>query len=119
MNYNIKGTDVTVTDELRTYVEKKLGALDKLLGLDSARVDVVVAYLESEEKQYWAEMNLHDAGEPLHAEARAATLYGAVDAATSELIEELNKAKTKRKDEARHDAVKGKEMLREGESEEI
>jgi ribosomal subunit interface protein len=115
MNYNIKGTDVTVTDELRTYVEKKLAALDKIAGRDSARVDVVVAYLESEEKQYWAEMNLHDTGLPLHAEARAATLYGAIDATAGELTEEINKAKSKRKDEARHDAVKGKEMLRQSE----
>ena len=119
MNYNIKGTDVTVTDELRTYVEKKLSALDKLVPRESARVDVVVAYLESEEKQYWAEMNLHDTGLPLHAESYAATLYGAVDAATGELLEELNKAKSKRKDEARHDALTGKEMLREAGSEEI
>ena len=115
MNYNIKGTDVVVTDELRTYVEKKLATLDKLAGRDSARVDVVVAYLESEEKQYWAEMNLHDAGEPLHAESRAATLYGAVDATASELAKELTEAKTRRKTQARHDAVKGKEMLHEGE----
>ncbi|HEV8666799.1 MAG TPA: ribosome-associated translation inhibitor RaiA [Candidatus Paceibacterota bacterium] len=115
MNYNIKGTDVAVTDELRTYVEKKLSTLDKICNRDSARVDVVVAYLESEEKQYWAEMNLLDAGEPLHAETRAATLYQAIDATVNELTEELNKTKSKRKDEARHDAVKGKEMLRESE----
>ena len=59
-------------------------------------------------------MSLHDAGELLHAEARAATLYGTIDAAAGDLIEELSKAKTKRKTQARHDAITGKEMLREG-----
>jgi putative sigma-54 modulation protein len=116
MHYNLKGTDVSVTDELREYIEKKLSSLERVAPKDSARVDVVVAYLESEEKQYWAEMNLHDTGMPLHAEARAATLFGAIDAAVGELTEELNKAKTKRKTEARHDAVKGKEILRESEA---
>ncbi len=112
MHYNLKGTDVSVTDELRSYIEKKLSALEKLAPKDSARVDVVVAYLASEEKEYWVEMNLHDSGVPLHAEARAATLYGAIDATAGELSAELSKAKEKRKDEARHDAVLGKEILR-------
>ncbi len=45
MNYNIKGTDIDITDELRTYVEKKLASLDKVLEDDAARVDIVVSYL--------------------------------------------------------------------------
>jgi putative sigma-54 modulation protein len=112
MHYNLKGTGVSVTDELHNYIEKKLSALERVAPRDSSRVDIVVAYLESEEKQYWTEMNLHDSGVPLHAEARAASLFGAIDAAAGELTEELNKAKSKRKDEARHDALKGKEILR-------
>jgi ribosomal subunit interface protein len=74
MNYNLKGTDVSITDELREYVEKKLQSLDKLSGEESARVDIVVAYLETEEKQYFAEMTLHDTRDPMHTESRAATL---------------------------------------------
>jgi ribosomal subunit interface protein len=115
MNYNLKGTDVSITDELREYVEKKLQSLDKLSGEESARVDIVVAYLETEEKQYFAEMTLHDTRDPMHTESRAATLHQAIDAAANELADTLHKVKTKRKDEARHDALTGKEMLREGE----
>lgn len=112
MNYNIKGTGVPITDELRTYVEKKLAALDKLLNGEAARVDAVVSYLESEEKQYCAEMTLHDARHPLHAKSTGATLHEAIDITASELLSELAKAKKKRLHVVRHSAVRVKEYLR-------
>ena len=86
---------------------QKVKSMSNGHGLINVRIDAIVAPQSRAQDS-------DDAGEPLHAEARAATLYGAVDASAGELVEELNKAKTKRKDEARHDAVKGKEMLREG-----
>jgi ribosomal subunit interface protein len=112
MNYNIKGTEVGVTDELRTYVEKKLSALDKLVGSTAARVDMVVAYLANEEKQYKAEMTLHDAKQPLHASCYGSTMHEAIDAATGELMLELTNAKKKRRSNIRHGAFKVKEFLR-------
>ncbi len=112
MNYNIKGTEVSITDELRTYVEKKLSALDKLLSGDAGRVDLVVSYCASEEKQYFAEMTLHDAKHPLHAESSGATMHEAIDVTTGELVSELTKSKKKRLNNFRHSAVKVKEYLR-------
>lgn len=115
MNYNIKGTDVTVTDELRAYVEKKLASFDKLIDNDAARADVIVSYLESEEKQHTAEMTLHDTKFPLHVQSSGKTMYEAIDAAAGELGDALNDAKKKLKDVARHDALTGKEILHENE----
>jgi ribosomal subunit interface protein len=113
MNYNIKGTDVTVTDELHDYVAKKLNAFDKMFGSNTAaRVDIVVAYLASEERQYKAEMTLHDAKAPLHAECRGSTLHEAIDEVTGELLSELTNAKKKKRSVFRHSAVKVKEYLR-------
>jgi len=115
MNYNIKGTDVDITDELRSYVEKKLATLDTLMDNDAARADVIVSYLETEEKQYIAEMTLHDTKFPLHVQASGKTMYEAIDAAAGELGEALNDAKKKLKDVARHGALEGKEILHENE----
>ncbi len=113
MNYNLKGTEVSVTDELRTYVEKKLAALDKLLvRSDAARVDIVLSYLESEERQYHAEMTLHDAKHPLHVESYGRTLYEVIDAASGELVDELAKAKKKRHSNWREGSGKIKEFIR-------
>jgi ribosomal subunit interface protein len=112
MNYNIKGTEVGITDELRTYVEKRLSALDKLVGSTAARVDVIVAYLPTEEKQYQAEMTLHDAKVPLHAACFGSTLHEAIDMTTNDLVSEVTKAKKKRLSNIRHGAFKVKEYLR-------
>ncbi len=112
MNYNIKGTDVGITDELRSYVEKKLAALDKVAARDSARVDVVVAYVATAEQQYMAEMTLHDAKMPLHAESYGSTLHEAIDVASGELLSELTRARKKRRSILRHGAGKVKEYLR-------
>lgn len=112
MNYNLKGAGFAVTDEVRSYVEKKLSALDALVRASAARVDVVAGYLEAEEKQYKVEMTLHDAKEPLHAECRGSTLHEAIDAASAELVDELAKAKKKKLSNFRHSAVRVKEYLR-------
>jgi putative sigma-54 modulation protein len=112
MNYNIKGTSVDITDELRTYLEKKLSVLDKFLADDAgARVDAELGYLASEAKQYRAELMLHDKVQ-LRAEATGATLHEAMDIAVGELVQELTRAKKKRRSVFRHSAVKVKEYLR-------
>lgn len=112
MNYNIKGTDVAVTDELRTYVEKKLAALERLLyDADSARVDVEIGYIASEAKQYRAEFMLHGKHQ-LRTTANGGALHEAIDIAAGELLAELTRAKKKRISTLRQSAVKVKEYLR-------
>jgi putative sigma-54 modulation protein len=112
MNYNIKGTGFDITDEVRTYVEKKLSALDKLAVRSTGRVDVVLAHTATAQMQYTAEMTLHDAKMPLHAEGHGGTLHEAIDVVSAELVAELSKAKKKRLSNFRHSAVKVKEYLR-------
>jgi ribosomal subunit interface protein len=112
MHYNLKGTGVPVTDELRDYIEKKLSTLDKFVANNSgARTDVEVAYLASEEKQYRAELLLHDK-QQLRTTATGSTLHEAIDSAAGELAEELSRAKKKRLHTFRHNAFKVKEYLR-------
>jgi len=112
MTYNLKGTDVSITDELREYVEKKCGHAAKFLyDQGAARIDVELAYLATEEKQYCAELMLHDK-KVLRAEAMGSSLYEAIDTASSELIRMLSGDKKKRLHTLRHSAVKVKEYLR-------
>ncbi|MEI6863880.1 MAG: ribosome-associated translation inhibitor RaiA [Candidatus Adlerbacteria bacterium] len=115
MNYNLKGTNVAITDEIRRYVEKGLNTLDKLVKSEGKpRVDVELEYKEGEAKMYRAELMLHAPGttEPLRAEAERGTLHEAMDAAASELLHELTKTKKKRMRVFRHSAVRVKEYLR-------
>ena len=112
MNYNLKGTDVSITDELRSYVEKKGNTVSKFMfDADAARIDVELSYIETEEKQYRAEFTLHDK-KIVRSVAHGSTLHEAIDGAAGELSRELTKDKRKRLHNLRQGAFKVKEFLR-------
>lgn len=112
MQYNLKGTNVDLTAEVRGYIEKKINRLDALLEhQEAARADIELEFLLSEEKIYRAELMLHD-GVLLRAEARGGTLHEAIDKATEELFTELTRAKKKRRGTLRRSAVRVKDFLR-------
>lgn len=115
MNYNIKGTDVVITDEIRSYLEKKLAHLEKFVqNVGAARADVELQYLPSESRVYRAEVMLYEPSlkSPLRAESIGSTLYEAIDKVDGELMSELTRSKKKRLQNFRHSAVKVKEFLR-------
>ncbi|MDB5224532.1 MAG: ribosomal subunit interface protein [Candidatus Adlerbacteria bacterium] len=112
MNYNVKGTHVTLTAEIHDYLDKKLAILDKLIqGNVAARVDVELEYLQDEAKMYRTELMLHD-GSVWRVEAQGSTLHEAIDIASAELFNELTRAKKKKMHVFRHSAVRVKEYLR-------
>ncbi len=111
MQHNLKGTNVDLTQEVRSYIDKKLGSLDKFLSNAAARVDVELEYLRNEEKTYRAELMLHD-DVIVRAEARGNTLHEAIDKAAGELFAELTRGKKKRIRTLRHSAARVKEYLR-------
>ncbi len=115
MNYNIKGTEVVITDEIRSHLKKKLNGLDKLVqGAGDPRVDVGLVYKEGESKTYCVEMLLHASGvtEALQAEAEEGNLHEAIDVAVGELTRELTKTKKKRIHMLRHTGARVKDFLR-------
>ena len=104
-----------ITDEIRTYVEKKLASLDKFISdLDAARADVEVEFMRGEAQMYRAEFMIHDPvlKEIMRAEARGASLHEAIDIAVAEVFEELTRTKKKKIDLFRRSAVRVKEYLR-------
>ncbi|MCC7500643.1 ribosome-associated translation inhibitor RaiA [Candidatus Nomurabacteria bacterium] len=113
MNYAIKGTDLAITAEIRSYVEKRLGGMDKFAPTTS-RVDVEVAYeAQYDGPQYRAECMYHEPGEELvRTEARGTTLHEAIDLASGELTRTVGARKKKNLQVVRRAAVKVKEYLR-------
>ena len=114
INYNIKGTGFDITDELRTYVEKKLGNASKLLEGDStAHADVELQYLpDGRSGKYRAEFTVTGAHRLWRAEAWGALCHEAIDVATDELSREITTDKKKHKDIVRRGAARAKEFFR-------
>lgn len=114
MNYNIKGTHVDISDELRTYVERQLTHAEKLTNGDStAHVDVELSHDELRHgDHYRAEFTLEVGGAVYRASAWGGALHEAIDVASNQLQHELRQQKSKRLHVFRHTAVRVKEYLR-------
>ncbi len=114
MNYNIKGTEVPVTDELRSYVEKQLAHSDKFLNADTtAHTDVELAYLaDGRSGKYKAEFTLSLGGQIYRAERWGSTMHEAIDLAGGDLVSELSRNKRKKQSVMRRTSLRVKEYLR-------
>jgi ribosomal subunit interface protein len=115
MQYNLKGTDVSITPENRAYLEKKLASLDKFVSdLGAARVDIELQFKPLwDGRRFVAEFMLHEPGSgTLRAEARGDALHEAIDLACAELFREMTQSKRKKQDVFRRSALKVKEYLR-------
>lgn len=115
MNYNIKGTEVTITPELREYVEKRLAAhVDKFLSRDStAHADVELQYEEVRDGgRYRAELTVSAGGALYRASEWGTGMHEAIDLAMSRLAGELSRTKKKRLHMLRRGAGHVKEFLR-------
>ena len=114
MNYNIKGTHLDISDELRSYAERKLAVADKFLANDpTAHANIELHYLpEGRSGKYRAEFTVSASGEVYRAESWGSTMHEALDAAGGELQEELSRDKKKKQSVLRRTSVKVKEYLR-------
>jgi ribosomal subunit interface protein len=114
MNYNIKGTGLSITPEIRSYVEKRLATLDKFLeDVSSTRADIELEFLQGEAKMYRAEIMLREPGFDIRkSDCRGHGLHEAFDLSAGELFQELTRTKKKKRQLWRRSAVKVKEFLR-------
>lgn len=115
MHYNLKGTDVVLTLEIRAYVERKFASLDKFVEHPGAeRVDIELQFLRGEAQMYRAEFTFYEPEleKPLRASVRGATLHEAIDLAAADLFHEMTRLKKKRLHLFRRSALKVKEYLR-------
>lgn len=114
MNYNLKGTGLQVTPELRAYAEKRLAHADKFLNGDpTAHADIELEYSERNETgKYRAEITLSCNGDIFRISRWGNNMHEAVDLAAGDLTQELSRTKQKRQSVLRRSAVKVKEYLR-------
>lgn len=124
MNYNLKGTGLEITPELRSYVEKRLAAADKFLGGDPvAHADAELEYDQRRDPsfaeapkgkggKYRAEFTVRVSHGLCRAEEWGSTLHEAIDAAAGEIVAELRGAKQKRLHVFRRAALRIKKYMR-------
>lgn len=116
IGYNIKATNMDLTDELHDHVINKFSALEKLIDPDdtSAHADIEVGKTTKHHKTgriFRAEINLHIAGSNLRAVAKEEDLMAAIDRVQDEIMRRLRKEKTKRTDFVRRSARQFKKMI--------
>jgi ribosomal subunit interface protein len=114
MNHNLKGTEVSITPELRAYVARKLAQADKFLQDDStAHADVELQYSPMRDGgKYRAEFTLRASGALFRAGEWGSNLHEAIDLSIEELVKELRRSKKKQLYFLRRGALRVKEYLR-------
>ena len=114
LNYNIKGTGVDVSDELRSYAEKKLQHAEKFLQNDpSARADIELEHQAVRDgDKYRAEFTVTASGEFYRAERWGESMHATIDLAVGELVNELGRNKKKRLHILRRGAARIKDYVR-------
>ncbi len=114
LNYNIKGTGVEISEELRGYVEKRLSHIDKFLQGDSAaHIDVELEHhMHREGEPNRAEFTVTTSSGMHRVERYGSTLHAAIDLASGELTHELGRNKKKRLHLVRRGAQKVKDYVR-------
>ncbi len=115
MQYNIKGTDLHITDGNRSYVEKRLPILDKYFGRKSGvRMDIELEFMKDEEKKFRAEGTLHDHGfeGDMRVEAIGDTLHEAIDIMVNTFNADLSRSKKKMIDSKRKGGLMFKNLIR-------
>lgn len=98
---NVKATNIELTSDISTYLEKRLSTLEKLINSTdtTAMFDVEVGRTTEHHqsgKVFRAEINLQMEGKELRAVAVAETIQTAIDKAKNEMKRELRRHKQKR-----------------------
>lgn len=114
LNYNIKGTRLPITDELRSYVERALSHAEKVISDSSAViVDVELEYQEMRQgEHYRAEFTIQVDGQVYRGAEWRETLHAAIDTAAAEAARGIRRDKRRYVRAVRRGAYKVKEYLR-------
>jgi len=90
----IKGKNVEVNDQLRSYVTKRLGKLDRYLdNILSAQAELSAEKTRSAETRQVVQVTVDANGTILRGEEKAADMYAAVDAVTDKMERQIKRYK--------------------------
>ena len=97
MQLLIHGKNLEVSDWMRSYVEKKLGKLDRYLPVvDEARVELSVESTKSANHSQVCQVTVRSKGAILRAEERAGDMRDAIDAVVDKMYRQIARYKGKR-----------------------
>lgn len=117
MKFNLKATNITLNNSIRSYLEKRLQSLDRLLDPDDPTViiDVELGRTTKHHQSgdvFFAEINIHRGKEALRAVSNRPDLNSAIDDMHDEIARELASRKSKRLSLARRSGQIAKAILK-------
>jgi len=118
MTINIKATNTELTLAISSYVEEKVGGLDKFIVAEDpnsvlANVEIGMSTKHHNTgKIFRAEINLHMGGDYLRAVSEQEDLYAAIDDMRDQIAREITAHKNKKRDMFRRGGAVVKNLLR-------
>lgn len=116
METQIKGTGLAVTSDIRSYLDKKVSAFEKMLAGDTAaRIDVEIGKTTEHHQTgdvFRAEFNLRTSAGSFRAIAEEASVFAAIDTAEEKLLQEVRHRKHRRQSVMRRTGARIKEAMR-------
>jgi putative sigma-54 modulation protein len=98
MDLTIKGKNVEVTDRLRTYVEKKIGKLDRYLpSISEAWVELSTEAAKAAQDRQVCQVTVRSNGTILRAEERSDDMFTSIDTVLDKMYRQIARYKGKRK----------------------
>jgi putative sigma-54 modulation protein len=102
MKFIIKSKDLKISQELNSYIEKRIGKLEKFLeDINSELIEAVVEFEKIIGRQkkgeiFQGHINLQFPGKFFRSEVRGDNFFSMIDDAKEELDDEIRKYKTKK-----------------------
>ena len=113
MNTNVKGTNLTLTDSIQNYLDKKMEAFSKFIEDESSAVCGVELARDTHHQRgdvFRCEITLQTPHNLFRVSEEGETVYSAIDVAQAELVRELRREKRKRVHLIRRGGQKLKEI---------
>ena len=94
MKLIIKAKNMTVSEPVREYVEKKIGRLERFLpSVDMVRVELSVQQVRSSNDRLVVQVTMYSGNTILRAEERNADIFAAIDAVRDKLQRQMKRYK--------------------------
>ncbi len=94
MNIVVRGRNVSITDRMREYVEKKIGKLERYLPIiDDARMELSQEDTRSAQHRMIAQLTVRSRGKILRAEERDQDLFAAIDLVADKMQRQITRFK--------------------------
>ncbi len=113
---SIQALDFEMTDAIRGYMETRVSALHKAVGLGSATLEARIRretpnHHRQGEHVYHVDMTLRDAGKVWRADANRADVYAAIDEVKDDLVQLVRRDSDTKRSLFRRGAAQFKKML--------